>query len=57
VAQHDLSDIARFYPGIGKRIAGNPGDQALDRLAFKPAEGGMGPSDNAGGDDRLPAVS
>ncbi len=54
MAEHDLVHIARLDAGIRERIARDPGDQALDRLVRKPAERGMGPSDDTGGHGGLP---
>ena len=49
VAEHDFVDVARRNAGVGQRVGGHAHDQALDGLAGKLAEGGVGPADDAGG--------
>ena len=58
VTEHDLVDIARGNARIRERFIGHTHDQALDGLAGKLAEGGVGPADDAGGHDRsLPGLA
>ena len=47
MAEHDLVDVGGGNPGVRERLLRDPYDQALDRLALKSAEGGMGPANDA----------
>jgi hypothetical protein len=47
MAEHDFVDVAGGDPGIGERLRRHPHDQALDRLSLEPAEGGVGPANDA----------
>ena len=41
MAEHDLVDVAGGDAGVRQRRGRDPHDQALDGLAFEPAEGGV----------------
>ena len=57
MTQQDLVDVARRDAGVGERFARDSHDQALDGLAFKPAECGVGPSDDASSHGCFPAMN
>ncbi len=49
MAEHDLVDVLGRDAGMAQRLAGNLHDKAFDALAIKLTEGGVGPTDDAGG--------
>src|SRR5712691_8033964 len=57
MAEHDLVDVARLDPGIGQRLARDPDDQALDRLAFEAPELRVRPAHDASRHGRPPVAS